>query len=68
MKLEKAELIVHGMKAAGIDFAAGVPDAQFTEVYKMVSEDPDIIYVGATNESEAAAVAMGGGLEASNRF
>jgi sulfopyruvate decarboxylase TPP-binding subunit len=34
MKAEKAQLIVNGMKEAGVDFAAGVPDAQFIEVYK----------------------------------
>ncbi len=59
MKVEKAKLIIDGIKAAGVDFAAGVPDAQFTEVYKMVSENPDIRYVGAANEGEAAGIVMG---------
>lgn len=59
VKLEKAKLIIDGIKAAGINFAAGVPDAQFVEVFKLVSEDPDIRYVGAANEGEAAAIAMG---------
>ena len=59
MKREKAKLVIDGMKAAGINFAVGVPDAQFIEVYKMVAEDRDIHYVGAANEGEAAGIAMG---------
>lgn len=59
MRPEKAKLVIDGMKEAGINFAAGVPDAQFIEVYKMVAEDPSIHYVGAANEGEAAGIAMG---------
>ena len=42
MKAEKAQLVIQGLKEAGVDFAAGVPDAQFIEVYKMLAEDRDI--------------------------
>jgi len=59
MEAEKAKLVLDGMKEAGVNFAAGVPDAQFIEVYKMVAEDPAIHYVGAANEGEAAGIAMG---------
>ena len=59
MKIEKAKLVVQGMKEAGINFAVGVPDAQFIEVYKLVAQDPEIHYVGAANEGEAAGIAMG---------
>jgi sulfopyruvate decarboxylase subunit alpha len=59
MKAEKAQLIVNGMKEAGVDFAAGVPDAQFIEVYKMLERDSGIRYVGAANEAEAAGICMG---------
>jgi sulfopyruvate decarboxylase subunit alpha len=59
MKPEKAQLVLDGLKQAGIDFAAGVPDAQFIEVYKMVEKDPDIRYVGTANEAEAAGVGFG---------
>src|SRR4051794_41932999 len=59
MKVEKAKLVVQGMKEAGINFAVGVPDAQFIEVYKMAEQDPDIQYVGAANEAEAAGISMG---------
>ncbi len=59
MKPEKAKLVIDGMKEAGINFSVGVPDAQFIEVYRMVFEDPEIHYVGAANEGEAAGIAMG---------
>ena len=59
MKIEKAKLVVEGLKEAGVDFTAGVPDAQFIQVYKMLEEDPDIRYVGTANEAEAAGVGYG---------
>src|SRR5258705_9330065 len=59
MKPEKAKLVVEGLKEAGVDFTAGVPDAQFIQVYKMLEEDPDIRYVGTANEAEAAGVGYG---------
>jgi sulfopyruvate decarboxylase subunit alpha len=59
MKLEKAQLVIQGLKEAGVDFAAGVPDAQFIEVYKMLEEDPAIHYVGAANEAEATGIGFG---------
>lgn len=59
MKFEKAQLVMIGLKEAGINFAAGVPDAQFIEVYKMVAVDRNIHYVGAANEAEAAGIGLG---------
>jgi len=59
MDPEKAKLVVDGLKGAGVNFAVGVPDAQFIEVYRTVAKDPGIHYVGAANEGEAAGIAMG---------
>ena len=59
MKPEKAQMVVQGLKEAGVDFTAGVPDAQFIEVYKMLADDPDIRYVGTANEAEAVGVGFG---------
>jgi sulfopyruvate decarboxylase subunit alpha len=59
MKLEKAKLVVRGLKEAGVDFTAGVPDAQFIEVYKMLAADPQMRYVGTANEAEAVGVGFG---------
>ncbi|HXG49879.1 MAG TPA: thiamine pyrophosphate-binding protein [candidate division Zixibacteria bacterium] len=66
MKPEKANLVVTGLKEAGVNFAAGVPDAQFIDVYRMIAADRELRYVGAANEAEAAGIAMGawfGGLK-----
>jgi len=52
-------LVVDGLKQAGVDFAAGVPDAQFIEVYKMLAADNKIRYVGTANEAEAVGVGFG---------
>ena len=59
MNPEKAKLVVDGLKEAGVNFAVGVPDSQFIQVYRMVSKDPEIHYVGAANEGEGAGIAMG---------
>ena len=59
MEINKAKLIVDGLKEAGIDFAVGLPDSQFHEIYELISKDPEIRYVGVSNEGEGVAVAMG---------
>lgn len=59
MKLEKAKLVIDGMKQAGINFSVGVPDSQFIQVYRALAKDPEMHYVGAANEGEAAGIAMG---------
>ena len=42
-----------------MDFTAGVPDAQFIQVYKMLEEDPDIRYVGPPTKPKPRAVGYG---------
>src|SRR5262249_41074689 len=59
MKLEKAKLVVQGLKAAGVDFTAGGPDAQFIEVYKMRAAGPQKRYVRTANKGEAVGVGFG---------
>ena len=59
MEIEKAQTVVEGLKEAGINFAVGLPDSQFHEVYDMITKDPAFKYVGVGNEGEGAAVAMG---------
>lgn len=59
MKPEKAKLVIDGLKKAGINFSVGVPDSQFIQVYRTIAKDPDMHYVGAANEGEAAGIAMG---------
>ncbi len=59
MDVEKANLVIDGLKKSGVNFATGVPDAQFVEVYKLLEADRDIRYVGSTNEGEAAGIGLG---------
>jgi len=59
MEVGKARAVVEGLKEAGVNFAAGLPDSQFHEVYELIAEDPSFKYVGVGNEAEGAAVAMG---------
>ena len=59
MEIEKARTVVEGLREAGVNFAVGLPDSQFYEVYELIAEDPSFKYVGVGNEAEGAAVAMG---------
>src|ERR1043165_6343338 len=59
MEMEKARLVVDGLKEAGVNFGTGLPDSQFHEVYDLIASDPSFTYVGVGNEGEGAAVAMG---------
>jgi sulfopyruvate decarboxylase TPP-binding subunit len=55
----KGQLIVDGLKEAGINFAVGLPNSQIHEVFGLVSKDREIRYVGVSNEGEGEVVAMG---------
>jgi sulfopyruvate decarboxylase TPP-binding subunit len=59
MEITRAQTVVEGLKEAGINFAVGLPDSQFHEVYDMIAKDLAFKYVGVGNEGEGAAVAMG---------
>jgi sulfopyruvate decarboxylase TPP-binding subunit len=59
VEVEKARIVVDGLKEAGINFTVGLPDSQFHEVYEQILEDPALKYVGAGNEAEGTAIAMG---------
>jgi sulfopyruvate decarboxylase TPP-binding subunit len=49
MNLEKAKLVINGLKESGVNFAAGVPDAQFIEVYRLLDADRDIRWRALTS-------------------
>jgi sulfopyruvate decarboxylase subunit alpha len=59
METEKAHAVVEGLREARVDFAVGLPDSQFHEVYELIAQDPSFQYVGVGNEGEGAAIAMG---------
>lgn len=54
-----AEAIVHGMKEAGIDLVAGLPDSWLSPCLEIVKDDGSFIYVPVVNESQGIAVCAG---------
>jgi sulfopyruvate decarboxylase subunit alpha len=59
MKGEASEAIVRGLKAAGVDFVAILPDHGFDRVQKTVAEDESFTFVPVSNESVGAGVCAG---------
>ena len=49
MKGEASEVIVRGLKAAGVDFVAILPDHGFDRVQKTVAEDESFTFVPVSN-------------------
>ena len=58
-KQRASEAIVQGMKEAGINFVAGLPDSWLSPCLEMVKDDPDFTYVRVVNESQGIAVCAG---------
>lgn len=54
-----AQAIVQGMKEAGINLVAGLPDSWLSPCLEMVKDDRDFIYVRVVNESQGIAVCAG---------
>src|ERR1051325_10066097 len=59
MKQAYAEIVHQALKESGINFVAYLPDDQIHDAQKLVTQDPGIITVGATNESEAVSACAG---------
>ena len=59
MKGEASEAIVRGLKAAGVDFVAILPDHGFDRVQKRIAEDDVFTYAPVSNESVGAGVCAG---------
>ena len=55
------------MKEAGINFAVGLPNSQFHEVYEMITQDPDCEYVGVGEKARAPQWRWARGAAAKNR-
>lgn len=54
-----AKTILEGLKEAGINFVASLPELQLTPLIEMVDADPDITHVGVTKEDEGIGVCAG---------
>ena len=59
MKPACAELVVEGLKQAGVELTAVLPDSWLYEVYKLLTQDDDFRVVPVTNEGEGVAICAG---------
>ncbi|MBI4522206.1 MAG: sulfopyruvate decarboxylase [Deltaproteobacteria bacterium] len=56
---ESAELIVKGLKKAGIGFVASLPDLKIVELIRTLDRDPDIKHVPLCREEEGVGICSG---------
>lgn len=56
---ELAERVVHGLKAAGIDFVTYLPETRLSQIVPLIRDDPDIQLIAAASEQEAVTIAAG---------
>ena len=54
-----AQIIVQGLKKAGVNFIATLPDLKIVEVLKTVDKDPDIKHVPLCREEEGVGICAG---------
>jgi sulfopyruvate decarboxylase subunit alpha len=54
-----AKKIVNGMKQAGINFVATLPDVNLAELLRAVDEDPDLLHVPLCREEEGIGICAG---------
>jgi sulfopyruvate decarboxylase subunit alpha len=57
---EAAKTIVSGLKGAGIDLVATLPDVNLAEVLREVDEDREIVHVPLCREEEGIGICAGG--------
>ena len=59
MKAEASEAIVRGLKSAGVDFVAVLPDHGFDRVQKRIAADKSFIFAPVSNEGVGAGICAG---------
>lgn len=59
MKERCADLIIQGLKEAGVSVICALPDSHLKEVYVKASRDRDFDYIPVTNEGEGSSIAGG---------
>ncbi|HWO40901.1 MAG TPA: hypothetical protein VNO43_03760 [Candidatus Eisenbacteria bacterium] len=59
MKAEASEAIVRGLKSAGVDLVAILPDHGFDRVQKRIADDPAFTFVPVSNEGIGVGVCAG---------
>ena len=62
MKESAARMLVEGLKEAGIEVVACLPEGLLKPLYNMLRADKDLKLIFVTNEGEGAGIAAGHGL------
>lgn len=59
IRKEVVDLVIAGMKEAGIDFVSGLPDGWLNPIHQRVEEDPAFQYIGVPHEGLGVAICAG---------
>src|SRR5437016_14494021 len=59
MKAEASEAIVRGLKSAGVDLVAILPDHGFDRVQKSIAADDSVTFVPVSNEGIGVGICAG---------
>ena len=59
MKDSSVQLVIEGLKEAGVDTIVTVPDSRLKELYPALANDPYFRYIPVTNEGEGVSVVAG---------
>ena len=54
-----AKKLVHGLKAAGIDFITYLPETRLGQIVPLIRDDPEIQLIPSASEQEAVTIAAG---------
>lgn len=59
MNIKVSIAIIRGLKAAGVDMVAILPDHGFNQVQKMIAEEPGLMYIPVSNEGIGVGICAG---------
>jgi sulfopyruvate decarboxylase TPP-binding subunit len=59
MKNELAQLLVRGLKDAGVDFVSYLPETRLSQIVPLIRDDPAMELIPASSEQEAVTIAVG---------
>jgi len=59
MDPRRAAMVLDALKQAGVSLVVGLPDSLLKGVHEGAMADPELRYVGCSNEGEGAAIAAG---------
>ncbi|HEY3115376.1 MAG TPA: thiamine pyrophosphate-binding protein [Chloroflexota bacterium] len=57
--VERSRDVLDGLKAAGVDFVASVPDINLVDLLTLIADDPDVQHVPVGREEEGVGVCTG---------